>query len=495
MSNVKSKSEARRGFIFNGRTRFEPVERNRLYGLSHIMPQLENIVEFLKNYDFYAQQGATIGGGVIFCGPKGTGKTYCARWMATACNARFIDMRNFPVELKSGVHMWQPGDIKSLFALSSEWVRKNKRPMVLFVDQFDDFLNVHPQVRTQLEIELDGFAGRHDGVFLIATAQVGADEIEGSLFRPGRIGIHVVFSVPDVKQQLEFLRGFLGEHPHEDGIALKNLVFLLKEKTPAAIKSDIEDAHRLACQEYKLNLADKKLSPEECSGPVIKERHLLRVLLEKAVDAPTGHSLSSDEQRCVRIHELGHYIVARAWGLRAHFICVRSGLRSLGLTSLGDDTKKLLSVEEIKYAIAALFGSMEAEKLLGVPPSMSTSMDLESANEMAELLVSECGYRRLLRKKYGFVSLSRDASIVSQRALSDMERKELKRLLNEGDRRARRTLKFFGKELIEQIAAVFAEKPEGTMLQQELDPLLEPKLSEFHKMYKVEDGIESLADV
>ena len=83
-----------------------------------------------------------------------------------------MDVRAFPVEVKSGVSLWQPKDVAALFRLSAVWSAKNDRPVVLFVDQADNFFDgVQASVKTQFEIELDGFLGRGAGVFLLLTSQ------------------------------------------------------------------------------------------------------------------------------------------------------------------------------------------------------------------------------------------------------------------------------------------------------------------------------------
>lgn len=52
---------------------------------------------------------------------------------------------------------------------------------------------------------------------------------------------------------------------------------------------------------------------------------------------------------------------------------------------------------------------------------------------------------------------------------------------------AKRILKFFGKSVIDKLAKKLLEKPHGIMLQKELDAMLEPKLSTYHKKHKIRD--------
>ncbi|MDP2598843.1 MAG: AAA family ATPase, partial [Candidatus Liptonbacteria bacterium] len=142
---------------------------------------------------------------MVIHGPRRIGKTMLARYIATGSGAKFVDMRRFPVDLKSGVHAWQEHDIRSLFRFSEFWTEKNKRPIVLFIDQFDEWLQVHGNIITQLEIELAGFSGRKQGVYIVATSRTNPKDSEASLFLGGRVDKWIAMSFPDKKQQVELL--------------------------------------------------------------------------------------------------------------------------------------------------------------------------------------------------------------------------------------------------------------------------------------------------
>lgn len=476
-------------FIFKSRANFDPVRREKVYDVHHIFPQVESIIEYLVNFRVYRKQGLTCDKGALFWGPPGAGKTLFSQLVATESKARFIDARQFPVELKSGVHAWQPRDITNLFAFAARWVRENNHPIVLFIDQFDDFLKIHRNITSQLEIALEGFSNSMEGVFMIATSKLPPHKFGKSLFRSGRIGIHVAFTHPDRYQQAELLRGFLHTRPHARDIDVESLVYLLSKATPASIKFRVAEAHRLALHEQ--NLKKAKGGRRVLGKPPVTEEHLIKVFLSRILDPPSGYKISLRDREIVRIHEIGHYIVARALGFPAHFVSVRTGLQSLGETFVnGGNSERHVSLEEVKRQIAVNFGGAEAEKIFGYPEHINAMGDLDASNTLAKDLVGVYGYKKRLRRKYGSVLLGLDHENTSREAMSDLEKLELKGILEEEQLRARRVLRFFGRRLIQRVAKVLGAKSQGVMLQKELDRLLEPKLSQFHRLHKILDQIK-----
>jgi transitional endoplasmic reticulum ATPase len=349
----KSVAALQRAFIWKRSTKFTPVTREQIYGCEHIFPQLTPIFEILEKYRIYHRQNLPVDGGAVLCGSPGMGKTMFARYIASITGARFLDIRGFPVEIKNGVQLWQPKDVTALFGLAAEWSVKNDRPIVLFVDQADNFFdNVRGAVKTQFEIELDGFVKRGTGIFLLFTSQampqvvytLSEDDDEavspfgGSLFRRGRIGIHIPFVKPDYRQSAKLIKGFLNDHPHEDGIACDDLAHLLSSPSAADIKYAVAEARQLAQRE--LVNANENVSDDVVARTPITERHLIEVFLSKVLDKVSGDTFTEKERYEVAVHELGHYIVARALGIAAHFASIRAGLSTLGITFSTDDKNK-----------------------------------------------------------------------------------------------------------------------------------------------------------
>jgi ATP-dependent Zn protease len=478
-------------------TDFTPVKREEIYGSGHIFPQLNPIFEILKHYRIYHRQGIPVDGGAVLCGPSGMGKTLFSRWIATESKARFVDVRSFPVEVKNGVQLWQPKDVSSLFRLSGTWSAKNDQPIVLFIDQADNFFKgVQSDVKIQFEIELDGFVQKGTGVFLLFTSQTipqGDGTVVGfggALFRRGRIGFHIPFTKPDFRQSAELLRGFLTDHPHEPNIASDDAVHLLSSPSAADIKYAVAEARQLAQRE--LINADEHVAVETLAATPITERHLIEVFLSKVLDKVSGQTMTEQEKYETAVHELGHYIVARSLGIAAHFVSIRAGLRTLGLTFSSDDAK-CNSYEDARRQTAFFSGGWEAERLCDIPPNDGMLGDIELVNNEAEYLVGILGDRKKLRR-YGKLAAERwfnddeGGAFLSQKMLAAFE-DDLAAVLLAEERRARKILRFFGKGLLRKIAHILVKRQGGVMLRKELDGLLQPKLAEYHRQNHIVDRI------
>ena len=138
---------------------------------------------------------------------------------------------------------------------------------MLFIDQADNFFEgVQGSVKTQFEIELDGFPARGTGIFLLLTSQSvpqvvfviseedddggGVSNVSVERFSGGDASVSMsLSSKPDFRQSAELLRGFLTDHPHEEGIACDDLVHLLSSPSASDIKYAVAEARQLAQRE------------------------------------------------------------------------------------------------------------------------------------------------------------------------------------------------------------------------------------------------------
>lgn len=503
MRRKSNKTTQQRRFIFRNSAGFTPVKKEDIYDSEHIFPQLQPIFDYLRNFRSYHRENIPVDGGAVLCGPPGMGKTLFARYIATESDARFVNVREFPVEIKNGVQLWQPKDVASLFSIGRNWVKKYGKPIVFFIDQFDNFLEANSaDIKSQFELELDGFLGRGEGIFLLVTSQsmpkvmfivTGDDDDElspsfgGALFRRGRIGIHIPFSKPDFAQSEVLLRGFLEGHPHADHIDCGSLVRLLDRPTPADIKYAVSEARQLVMREAITMRASRKTIR---TAP-ITQKQLIGIFLSKVLDKETGHAQTEAEKHETAVHELGHYIVGRALGLPTYFVSIRPGLSTVGIT-FGNDDLKTKSHEDLRRQIAFVAGGWEAERLYGISSNTGKSADLFHAADIAEKLIF-LGERKYL-KPYGHLQAGRimeegSGINMSQRMLVALE-KDIARLLTEEELRARHTLRFFGKGLLKKIAKVLAKNSHGVMLQKELDALIGEKLSDFHKRHRIVDRMK-----
>lgn len=495
-----------REFIFSSKERFKPVGREQIYGAEHLLQQADQIVDLLKNFRIYREAGVSFGGGALFVGPPGTGKTLLARYVATESGARFINMRKMPIPLAAGtgVHVWRPQDISNIFKFAEQYALENNHPVVLFIDQFDNWLEIHKNVIDQLEIELDGFSGKREGVYLITTAK---EKPGGStLFRGKRIDKTISFTWPDKKQRLALLNGFISCYPHKEGIGVGNLSCMLRDSSPAAIQSAVDEAYQFCVKRARLANARAKIASISGKSKIQTDKidkipeakldndALIEIFLSRATEAETGHTLSAVQERKTAIHELGHYVIARALGLPTQFFTVRPTEETLGVTFTSEGgVIKSLEIEEARKYVAKCLSSVKIEQFFGFPPQGGSEGDLEMATSFTkEIVYTSCYKRSKPLDNYGLMSFElgdeESAPAISDSLRSRLE-KEVGLVLREEEKRCERILKFFGKKILEKVLQIFLSKPNGVMLQAEIDPLLEPKLSEYHRRYDIKDLI------
>lgn len=98
--------------------------------MDEILPEIEELANFLKNREKYEAIGATIPSGILFYGPPGCGKTYVARALAKESGYNFISVTGS--EFASPFLGEDSKKIKKLFETA-----KKASPCIIFIDEID----------------------------------------------------------------------------------------------------------------------------------------------------------------------------------------------------------------------------------------------------------------------------------------------------------------------------------------------------------------------
>jgi SpoVK/Ycf46/Vps4 family AAA+-type ATPase len=202
----------------------------------------------LRNPQLYEKFGKKIGGGLVLYGPPGCGKTFLARALAGEIGARFVN-----VGLSDVLDMWLGESERKLHEIFENARRRN--PTVVFFDEVDALGQRRSQLKgsagrnlvNQLLSELDGFAGRNDGVFFLGATNHPWD-LDPALRRPGRFDRLIFVPPPDTAARIEILRLKLAGRPAAKGIDFASLARATAGFSGADLQAIVESATELAIE-------------------------------------------------------------------------------------------------------------------------------------------------------------------------------------------------------------------------------------------------------
>ena len=371
-------------------TRFTDVE-----GIDNAKEELEEIVDFLKNGEKYAINGAKIPKGALLTGMPGTGKTLLARAIAGESGVPFINASGAGfVEMFVGVGAKR---VRDLFTLA----RANE-PCIIFIDEIDAIgkkrsaggmasNDEREQTINQLLTEMDGFDVNTQIVILAATNR--ADILDEALLRPGRFDRKISVSLPNVDGR----ERILGVHARD-----KNL-------SPDLSLRDI------ARQTTGFSGADLANLLNECAIRSVKEgkgvitSDIVENTFQRIVVGARGMTTFSDEKKTlVAYHEAGHAIVGA-------FSKGFDEVRKVSIIPRGDaggvtffQPKEEVDLYPKSYYLAQLrvcLGGRAAEEIIYGPDEVTTgaSGDYASAYQLAREMVTRYGFGK---NNYDYNNLS-----------------------------------------------------------------------------------------
>ncbi len=176
-------------------------------GLDDVKEKIRmRIVYPFSNPEMFKAFGKKSGGGMLFYGPPGCGKTFLAKATAGECRAHFMN-----VGLHEVLDMWIGNSEKQLHQLFED--ARRRAPSVLFFDEVDALgmqrAKLHSGsmrgVITQFLAELDGFASRNDRVLVIGATNTPWD-LDPAFRRPGRFEQVLFVPPPDRVARAQILR-------------------------------------------------------------------------------------------------------------------------------------------------------------------------------------------------------------------------------------------------------------------------------------------------
>jgi transitional endoplasmic reticulum ATPase len=230
--------------LFLGELRVPETRFADVGGLEQVKQLMRETIEYpLKYPEISRQYGRAAGGGLLFFGPPGCGKTMLARAAAGECGVTLVD-----VNLSHVLDKWVGNSEKAISMVFN--AARKRAPSILFFDEVDAIGGSRASMQSgwekklisQLLIELDGLASINESVLVLGATNAPWD-VDFALRRPGRLGRLVFVPPPGAEQRAEVFRLYLARKPLTSAeMDVAELGQLTEHYSPDAIRQLVENA-------------------------------------------------------------------------------------------------------------------------------------------------------------------------------------------------------------------------------------------------------------
>ncbi|MGA7560937.1 MAG: ATP-dependent zinc metalloprotease FtsH [Terriglobales bacterium] len=355
-------------------------------GADEAIAELQEIIQFLKAPEQFAQLGGRIPKGVLIVGPPGTGKTLLAKATAGEAKVAFFETSGSEfVEMFVGVGAAR---VRDLF----EQARK-AAPAIVFIDEIDAIgqsrggvmrlgnNEEREQTLNQLLAEIDGFKTDASAPVIIMAATNRPEVLDPALLRAGRFDRQIAIGNPDLVGRVQILK-----------IHSKNVKL--------AADFDLDRAARITAGFSGADLANAMNE-----AALLAARHKAAAVtlddFEAAIERVIAGSekksrvMNERERTTVAYHESGHALVAELvphGGPVSKISIVPHSRGALGYTmQMPTEDRYLLTIDELQDRIAVMLGGRAAEMVEFGIISTGASDDIMRATDLARRMVTEFG--------------------------------------------------------------------------------------------------------
>jgi len=380
------KARTTRGLPGNKKVTFDDVA-----GVDEEKAELQEVVDFLRNPQKFADIGAKIPHGILLSGAPGTGKTMLAKAVAGEADVQFLSISGSDfMEMYVGVGASR---VRDLFDQA-----KKVAPAIIFIDEIDAVgrkrgsglgggHDEREQTLNQLLVEMDGFTHTEGVIVLAATNR--PDILDPALLRPGRFDRQIYVNKPDVKGREAILKVHAKNKRLDDTVDLKLLARSTVGFTGADLSNLLNEAAIMAAREDR-----KMLGMEDLNNAMMKIM---------AGPEKRSHLKNRKDLKETAIHEAGHAVAMYRLPTQdkvLHVTIIPRG-RSLGATwHLPKDDSANMTRNEMYEEIVSLLGGRVAEALFVGDISVGASNDIDRATKLARDMVARYG----MCEKLGTVS-------------------------------------------------------------------------------------------
>lgn len=383
------------------------IKFSDVMGADEAKSELQEIVEYLRNPDRFAQIGAKLPKGVLMCGPPGTGKTLMARAMAGEAGVPFLYAAGSAFdEVYVGVGSKR---VRQLFQEAAQ-----NAPCIVFIDEIDAVGTSRENSNKdgtlqQLLTELDGF-GATKGVVVIAATNT-PETLDPALVRPGRFDRQVYVPLPDVKGRKQIFDMYLRKVSASESVDSDTLA----RSTPGFSGADINQLINASAIKAVISGRDKITMDviDEAKDDILMGRMRKSVIIDDKTRAITAY------------HEGGHALVAHytEGADPVHKATIIQRGSALGMV------KQLPSGDQLSYnrqqmeaRLAVLMAGRAAEDLMygRMGATSGASSDLKQASKLASKMVREWGFSDKVGLVYVGNKVSSEKELLIEEEIKDL---------------------------------------------------------------------------
>lgn len=234
------------------------LERD-IVGLEPQREAIRSILARLRHPTQLAQIGGRLPSGIVLHGPAGTGKTLCARAIASALEPEGVVMYALP----GGVLT------KGRWAELGAWIGSRNDPgwLIFYIDEIESLGRESPLTGQRSEAlvaalsVIDGFEARgRERVLWIAASNSEPEFLSAALVRPGRLELWIGFERPNREERAALFAHYLRDTPH-GALDWRRLARLTGDASSAKIVQLVHEAIAYALA-------------EDSAHPSVEWRHL-----------------------------------------------------------------------------------------------------------------------------------------------------------------------------------------------------------------------------
>ena len=452
--------------------------------------ELEEIVDYLKSPEKFAEMGARTPKGVLLSGAPGTGKTLLAKAVAGEAKVPFFSISGSDfVEMFVGVGASR---VRDMFKEA-----KKAAPCIIFIDEIDAVgrsrgtgmgggNDEREQTLNQLLVEMDGFEA-NSGVIIIAATNR-PDVLDPALLRPGRFDRSIMVASPDVKERIEILKVHTRNKKLDKDLDLDYIASITPGFSGADLENVINEAALLAVR------GDKKV----ITFTEVDEA------IDRVMAGPAKKSkvISADQKKQIAYHEAGHAIVGvKVDTNKVQKVTIIPRGRALGyvLHSPEEDKYIVTKKDIVNNIIVGLAGRAAEEIIFGKDNvSSGAQNDIENATKAARSMVTQYGMTDLgmiqFEENSGPLFLGKNiqrSSHISEETTSKIDQ-EVKKIIDNAYVQALKLLKPAKKEMDALVESLLSLETLAAHQIEQVIKTKKPILREKEKLTKVVDGIENV---